>query len=295
MGFLLDASHYQGTINWPRVRDDGCLGAYIKVTDGANGTDVTWPSNHAGARAVGLPVGPYHFSEDGNPASEAHNFAGAWPAGWDLAPTLDEEKGTATAAFITAFRSTFRAATGHQPFRVYSSLSLLEGALVPANWVDTQTTIWAARYAAVLGWNHPALVLWQNTSSATLVGVLGDVDEDQFLNGWTPAADQGGPVVLGTDDINAIVNAIMLAPITRQAVDGGPAETGQTNLSAVIAYFDANLGKLDLDLAAEQAAVLSAIQGIQSGTITDTQLATLTQALEAALPSYTVSIAPKTS
>jgi hypothetical protein len=65
----------------------------------------------------------------------------------------------------------------------------LQGALNPSNWIDANTTIWVAAYRSTLGWNHPQAVLWQNTSSATIPGILGSVDDDQYLNGWTPAAD----------------------------------------------------------------------------------------------------------
>jgi lysozyme len=188
MGFMIDVSHYQGSINWPQVAADGCQGAYIKVSDGT-GVDSAWQTNHAGAGAAGIPRGMYHFSEDGNAASEAADFASAFSAGWELDPVLDEEKSTANAAFTKAFRTAFRNDTGHERFRVYTSYALLNGAMSPANWIDGDTTIWAARYNSTLGWNHPALVLWQNTSSATIPGILGDIDEDQYMNGWNPAAD----------------------------------------------------------------------------------------------------------
>jgi len=313
MGFLLDASHYQGTINWPRVRADNCLGAYIKVSDGSTGVDPTWQTNHAGARGVGLPVGPYHFAEGGNSGTEAAHFSGAWPAGWDLDPVLDYEIAGANAGWLSSFRLNFRTITGFQPFRVYSGLSLLEGALNPANWIDAETTIWAARYAASLGWNHPALVLWQNTSTATLPGVLGDVDEDQFMNGWTPATDQGGSVALTQTDAQLVVDTLLntlldqwFTPAPTPSVHVADALAAQyaalnisTNDPTLFDRFtsvDSQLAAVNGAITAEQGAVLAAVAGIQAGAApTDAQMATLTAALEAALPSYTVSIAPKTS
>jgi hypothetical protein len=63
-----------------------------------------------------------------------------------------------------------RAATGYQLAGVYSSESLLAGQLNPANWIDPQTGIWAARYGPSLGWSHPNLKIWQYSSSATVPG-----------------------------------------------------------------------------------------------------------------------------
>lgn len=209
---LIDVSHYQGAINWAQT-DPAIDGAYVKVTEGTSTVDVRWQANHAAVVAGGRPVGGYHFADGADPVAEANHFADQYlTATWQLDPVLDAEVPSVTAAWVVAFRKQFRArlaAAGRGPrFRLYTSYGYLTGQLNPANWIDAQTTIWAARYASSLGWTHPQLVLWQNTSGATIPGVLGSVDEDQFMNGWTPAADQGGHVVLGTDDIDAVATAV---------------------------------------------------------------------------------------
>lgn len=189
---LIDISHFQGVINWSAT-DPAIDGAYIKVTEGTSNVDAQWAANHSGTTLHGKPAGAYHFADLGNAVAEANHFADQYTqASWQLHPVLDIETNGATAAWIVAFRNQFRARTGSQAFRVYSSLSLLTGALNPANWIDSNTTIWAARYNNTLGWNHPQLVLWQNTSSANIPGVVGHVDDDQFMNGWTPSVDTGG-------------------------------------------------------------------------------------------------------
>jgi GH25 family lysozyme M1 (1,4-beta-N-acetylmuramidase) len=90
MVFILDASKYQGSINWPQVRSGGCLGAIIKVGQGRT-ADPDWRINHDGARAAGIPVAPYYFSNDGNAASDASwlasgrragTGAGGWTRSW---------------------------------------------------------------------------------------------------------------------------------------------------------------------------------------------------------------------
>lgn len=201
MTFQLDCSHYNGQINWPQVKSAGCVGAVVKTTDGATGKDAMWQANHAGARSVGIPVSPYHFSEDGNPAAEAANFASIWSAGWDYRPWLDEERSTASAGFVRAFRSTLRSLINYPLFGLYSSEGLLNGPLMPAAWIDPQSGIWAARYAPSLGWDNQQLLIWQFSSAATIPGVLGHVDESEFMHGWTPAADAGGTTPTPEDNM----------------------------------------------------------------------------------------------
>lgn len=288
---LIDVSHYQGTINWAQLAAAGVDGAYVKVTDGASGVDANWQTNHAGARAAGIPVGPYHFAEGGNSSAEAAHFASVWPAGWDLHPVLDYEIAGVNAAWLTAFRSDFRADTGFQPFRVYASQGSLVGALNPAGWIDAQTTIWAARYAPTLGWDHPQLVLWQNTSAATVPGVLGHVDVDQFMHGWTPAADQGGPVALTQNDITAITNAILFD--TKIAGPNGDTPYSLNDMVYWTNQYANQIPGVDTDVKTSASTVLAAIAKGVAVTLTADQAAQIETQLAAALPGYTVNITPK--
>ena len=203
MTFQLDCSHYNGMINWPAVKADGCVGAVVKTSQGATGVDPTWRANHDGARAVGIPVAPYHFSNDTSPDSEAAHFATFWSAGWDYRWWLDEELASASVAFITAFRARMRALTGYQLAGVYSSESLFSGTLRPSTYRDAHTGLWAARYGGSLGWDDPDLLIWQYSSTANVAGVVGHVDESEFMNGWTPARDGGTdtPMVITEDDM----------------------------------------------------------------------------------------------
>lgn len=283
MTFVIDTSHYQGVINWEQVKADGCVGAYVKATDGAFGVDADWQTHRAGANAVGIPVGPYHFAEGGNVSAEAAHFASIWSAGWQLHPALDYEIAGVNATWLVAFRTDFRQDTEYRPFRVYASESNLTGALNPAGWIDSNTTIWAARYNSTLGWTHPQLVLWQNTSAANIPGIVGSVDEDQFMNGWTPAADQG-------DDMGALqdIDPNWLQLIARvSALSQGLGTAGAGSVSApnpkevsigaalagLPAKLDASTTALAADITTEQSAILTAVQGIQAGTVDVAQLA----------------------
>lgn len=202
---LIDVSNYQGTINWASA--GGSIdGAYIKVTEGTGFVDRFWRQNHDGVIGAGKLVGAYHFADLGDPVAEANHFADQYlsVSGWGLSPVLDIESSGSNAGWVIAFRNQFRARTGQQGFRVYSSLSFFQGALDPAGFLDPETDLWVAAYRSQLGWNHPSLVLWQNTSSGTTPGVLGSVDQDQYMNGWTPGGDMG----LAPDERDALFSVL---------------------------------------------------------------------------------------
>lgn len=237
---LLDASHYQadrGPIDWPEVAQRA-QGVIEKITEGAGYVDPAWTNIYAGAASVGLPRGAYHFANMGNAMTEANHFADVYLSrAWQLVPVLDIETASASAGWLIAFRAQFRARVGHAWLRVYSSESLLTGVLNPDRWVDAQTDIWAARYNSTLGWNHPALVLWQNTSAATVPGIVGSVDESQFMNGWTPALDgarMGAPAPVPTPgpQPHPITGKLPANTVLREGNTGAAVATLQRALNA---------------------------------------------------------------
>jgi hypothetical protein len=282
---LIDVSNHQGTINWAQT-DPAIDGAYVKVTEGTGYTDPYWPADHAGAVAGGKPVGAYHFADGADPVAEANHFADQYlRAAWQLDPVLDAEVPAVGALWVRAFRAQFRARTGKARFRLYASTGYLASQLNPANWIDAASTIWAAHYAATIGWNHPQLVLWQNTSAATIPGILGSVDADQYQNGWTPAADQGGNVTTPsglTGDQAAQLEAAcrilqsmyfygskaLPADLTKVPDWRGGGDLGwfQQQMTTANAPILAQLSTLSGALSADEAAIVGAVQGADNDT-----------------------------
>ncbi len=89
----IDASRYQGTIDFYRARASGVSFAWLKATEGGDHTDPAFGLNSAGARSAGVPVGAYHFYYFCRTAREQANwFIRNVPrrAG-DLPPVLDME------------------------------------------------------------------------------------------------------------------------------------------------------------------------------------------------------------
>ena len=76
----IDASHWQGAINWTRVAGASKKFVYLKTTEGTTYVDPTFASNRSGARAAGIKVGAYHFARpDRRPVTPSPRRIGSSP------------------------------------------------------------------------------------------------------------------------------------------------------------------------------------------------------------------------
>ena len=90
----IDVSKYQGDVDWSAVADSGVKFAWIKATEGGDRVDPQIEANWvAGAGAVGIPRGAYHFVYwCRSPLEEIKWFEQNVPAEADaLPPVLDVE------------------------------------------------------------------------------------------------------------------------------------------------------------------------------------------------------------
>ena len=89
----VDASHYQGSIDWDTIAKQGITFAFIKATEGSGTGDDCFAENWENARKAGLYVGAYHFfSFDSSAETQAANFISAVPDIEDaLPPVIDLE------------------------------------------------------------------------------------------------------------------------------------------------------------------------------------------------------------
>jgi lysozyme len=93
---IIDVSEFQGEIEFKKVADSKEINAvYIRATQGVHTVDSKFAEYHDGFKAVGIPVGAYHFFEFmANPAQQAQHFINtiAGREG-DLMPMVDCEAG----------------------------------------------------------------------------------------------------------------------------------------------------------------------------------------------------------
>ena len=181
----IDISHYQGDVNWHKVTAEF---AYLKATEGETNIDPKFAANWAGAQAVGLPVGAYHFFDPAQDAGlQAAHFCAVLDkvTGKRLPPMFDIEKtgGVSQAVILTKVQKWMDLVekhTGQKPF-LYTYTSF-------ANQVRLAKTfsgypLWIAQYGvktpALCGWGH--WTFWQYSQSGKVPGIAGNVDLDYFV------------------------------------------------------------------------------------------------------------------
>jgi lysozyme len=184
----IDASHYQGTVDWQEVRTAGIQFAFAKATEGLTWTDPEFATNWPGMQAAGLLRGAYHFFEPNDDAGQQAAFflqTVQLEAG-DLPPMLDVETAGASPEALWQGVQTWleqvEAAVGLPPI-LYMSPTFANENEVPASLASYP--LWIAEY----GVDQPTLsagwttwLLWQSSESGTVEGVTTPVDLDE-LNG----------------------------------------------------------------------------------------------------------------
>lgn len=170
IGRIIDVSSAQhpngAAIDWGQVKAAGVTTAIVKATQGTNYTNPFYASDVAGAKAAGLDVLAYHFAGWGAAALEADYFKSV--AG-PLARILDIETST-NVTWARAFLQTL----GLPPTEcmTYGSVSTFKDF-----YAQLPSLAWPAAY----GQNYPGWgVLWQFTSTASIPGITGLVDEDRW-------------------------------------------------------------------------------------------------------------------
>ncbi len=187
----VDASKWQGEVDWGKVRAAGVRFAWVKATQGRSVTDKTYSRNAAGLRAAGIPHGAYLFWEpETDPAAQAEHFARTvklLPG--DLRPVVDVEKQVKTLtaaeknARLRAVLEGVERLLGVVPAvytsaRVYREEKLSEGPPRPL-WV-----VWYRIGAAappVAPWSDWSV--WQTGYGAGMPGVEGPVDRNLLKGG----------------------------------------------------------------------------------------------------------------
>jgi GH25 family lysozyme M1 (1,4-beta-N-acetylmuramidase) len=183
----IDVSYYQGTIDWPVVRDSGVKFAIARVNDGGF-MDPKFDENWAAIQAMGLARGAYQFFRPGKDASAMADVLidKIGPLGpGDLPPTLDVEatdgeSPSSIIAKIHVWVDKVKAATGRTPI-IYTGRYF---------WNDNVGTsefdhhpLWLAAYVNGCpntpdAWDDWRI--WQHSGSGTVPGISGAVDLNLF-------------------------------------------------------------------------------------------------------------------
>lgn len=181
----IDVSQWQGTIDWAQVAAAGYGFAFARVSHGFY-RDTQFARNWPEMKAHGVVRGAYQFfdaSTDG--AQQADDFLavlGPLDAD-DLPPVCDVEtlSGASVAqleAEVQKWVDRVRAVTGRKPL-VYTSPGFWNGKLNHGFGCDLWVAHWGVSAPVVPnGWTD--WVFWQQSSTGTIPGINGAVDEDEF-------------------------------------------------------------------------------------------------------------------
>lgn len=183
----IDVSHYQGEIDWKKVKAFGIQFAFIKATDGVNGVDPNLARNTSGAQEAGIPFGLYHFMRPdptpGNAEKQAEHFLSFENvvAPGLLPPVLDVELPGIDTESVHWWLRRASQATGTVPL-IYGSSSYLAEHF--KDWVGVDYyPLWVAHYITHSApATHPWKTwdFWQYTNSGHVDGILGPVDLDWY-------------------------------------------------------------------------------------------------------------------
>lgn len=193
----IDVSSHQGDIRWQEVADSGVRFAMIRLgyrgyDDGALHVDEKAKENLEGARAAGLKIGAYFFSQALNEAEAREEAALALEVldslpldlpltyDWEYV-SADKRTGAMTPEDLTACVHAFCDAVeqaGYEPM-VYFNHDLSR-TLLDLDEVDAYP-FWFARYGDEADFRRP-MRMWQYTDEGTVPGIDGPVD----LDWWWP-------------------------------------------------------------------------------------------------------------
>lgn len=188
----IDVSHWQGRIDWDRVRAAGTRFAFIKATEGGLHLDPRFHENWEGARRVGIPRGAYHFifwCRD--PVEQARWFIENVPNDPDmLPPVLDmewnnhsrlcrrrvprEEALEKTRVILEMFHRHY----GRLPI-IYTDINFHRDVLEGEHF---DATFWLRSVAAEPHerYRDRRWTFWQWTQTGTVPGIRGGVDRNAF-------------------------------------------------------------------------------------------------------------------
>lgn len=185
----IDVSRWQGTIDWSLVKADGIQFAMLRSSygDGTsrfvnNGTDFTYETNYAGAKANGIAVGAYHYSYAATveqAVQEANFFISKlrgkqfeYPIVIDIEDSSQSVLSKQTVTDIALVYLNMIKQAGYYPM-IYTSKYFFTSTLDDSRLVGYDH--WVAQYYTTLTYPGQA-AMWQYTSSGTVNGIDGAVD-----------------------------------------------------------------------------------------------------------------------
>jgi lysozyme len=230
----IDVSHSNGTVDWAMVKSAGIVFAYTRIADNTT-PDPQFATNWSGMEANGVVRGAYHFFDpSADPTAQANYVVGVLGklAAAELPVVVDvETTGGQPPATIAANLATFvdavAAGTGKQPI-IYTANGFWETNVQSAAFASDP--LWVAAWSAAcpnLPSQWTSWVMWQDSSTATVSGVPGNVDHDLFNGSASDLATFAGMTISVDGALDGLpvrdVSDLIDAPLGGDARGGQPA------------------------------------------------------------------------
>ncbi|XOV80972.1 MAG: glycoside hydrolase family 25 protein [Aestuariibacter sp.] len=180
----IDVSHYQGDIDWSKVKGDAVRFVFVKATEGVSYVDPFSKKNAASLRSNGIPFGNYHFFHPNEDSErQARFFLKHLSKPLLLPPVLDIEIVQSVSAEelrdkAKTWLALVEKETGCTPI-IYTDLSFWQSFFSES---FEQYPLWLAEYRPHLyiptemkRWS-----IWQKSESGTISGISGNVDINQL-------------------------------------------------------------------------------------------------------------------
>jgi lysozyme len=194
----IDVSHFQGDIDWGKIKDANIKFAYSKATQGTHFQDPRFKTNWKNSQDAGLASGAYHFYKIGEDVEEqARSFikvVGQLVSG-DMLPMLDLEQGSiksGTKVDVATFQKNVMIwlkmvedSLGVQPI-IYTNNPFANAYLINPKF--SKYKLWLAEYGVSKPktpktWSATGWTIWQRSARGSIEGEIGNVDHD-ILKGF---------------------------------------------------------------------------------------------------------------
>lgn len=215
----IDVSHWQGKVDWAKVKFDGVNFAILKCASGIS-MDPQFKNNVEGCKNVGMKFGVYYYSYATDPAQGTTDAARvvsqldaagvsaselSFPIYYDLEDVSVKGMSSADkAALAWNFEVALRNA-GYSKIGIYSNMDWWCNQLTDPYFKNSNLYRWVAQYnytglgysSAGLYDNHPFSDfrargdVWQFSSSGRVAGISGDVDLNYSYHNMISSSDPG--------------------------------------------------------------------------------------------------------
>lgn len=182
---VIDISHYQGNVDFAKVKAAGIVGVICKATEGSTSVDSKFADNYRGAMNAGLAVSTYHFLHHGSVNAQIDHYIDTVHPEQGERVCIDYEDEACTLDDLHAAVSRLMNLDPTLQISVYSG-HLLKDQLGNSrdDLLADNTSLWLAQYTSgTPSWpdeTWPSWSLWQYTDHASVSGVSGNVDGNRF-------------------------------------------------------------------------------------------------------------------